>query len=116
MQQTSKAFAASIYHPWEEDLYEDFNCLATSLLAKCPSNYTKIIGHDLNASLGIQTTEDEGFLDSTIGLFGIDNRNEKGELALQFLQQENLRAMTQAFSNTKHMSLTPPNSMILLSP
>jgi hypothetical protein len=55
VKRTTKVYIASIYHPWEEETYDAFNDYAIELLAECPDNSIKIIGHDLNASVGIKT-------------------------------------------------------------
>eukprot|EP00956_Cyclotella_meneghiniana_P040928 scaffold209475_cov73-Cyclotella_meneghiniana.AAC.1 len=112
-------FLASIYHPHKKELYEEFNDLATSLLQKAPQNAIKIIGHDINASLGIRHDDDpEELHHQILGPHGLNNRNEKGIKALNFLQQFDLKVMTSFFKHntyTTHLSnLTSPRTPLTL--
>jgi hypothetical protein len=106
IKRTTKVYIASIYHPWEEETYDAFNDYAIELLAECPDNSIKIIGHDLNASVGIKTPRDNGTLDEVLGTFSLNNRNEKGLSALSFLQQMSLKVMTTFFSNKSYVTHT----------
>ena len=90
-------FLSSVYHPWEPELYDDFNDTITECLSKVPQNSIRIIGHDLNASVGIRTVDDEGTTNDVLGPFGFNNRNEKGLMAIDFLQHNNFRVMTTFF-------------------
>ena len=98
----TRLFLASIYHPWEEELYEDFNEIVTDVFSQVPEQCTKIIGHDLNASVGCRQPSD---VDSTVGVlgpYGLNNRNKKGISALSFLENNNLRVMTSFFEHKEY--------------
>jgi hypothetical protein len=91
----TKLFISSIYHPWETEQYDDFNDTVTNLLANNVTNNTiTIAGHDLNACVGTRNTVNDESVHNILGPFGLNNRNEKGEMALAFLQQMNLKVMT----------------------
>jgi hypothetical protein len=78
-EQKNQTFIASIYHPWEPEQYDSFNSLASSLLTQAPSNAIKIIGHDLNASVGIRSPSDLESRNNIVGPFEliIDMKREK---------------------------------------
>ena len=73
------------------------NDTITECLSKVPQNSIRIIGHDLNASVGNRTVDDEGTTNDVLGPFGFNNRNEKGLMAIDFLQHNNFRVMTTFF-------------------
>jgi hypothetical protein len=115
-----KLFIASIYHPWKEEEYDDFNETACQLLSQAPHNAIKIVGHDLNANIGTHMTKDKGAHNNIIGPFGINNRNKKGEAAIEFLHLANLRAMSTFFGHPSYVTHTqkldkdqPPMQLML---
>ena len=114
----TKLFIASIYHPWEPDDYDDFNSTASTLLSRVPDNSIKIIGHDLNASVGVRKPDDPECISQVIGPYGLDNRNEKGSQAISFLLQMDLRVMSTYFEHkyyTTHLSkFTTPHTPLTL--
>eukprot|EP00956_Cyclotella_meneghiniana_P030304 scaffold75760_cov60-Cyclotella_meneghiniana.AAC.14 len=108
----TKLFISSIYHPWELEIYDEFNSLTSTLLSKAPENSVNIVGHDLNASVGTRNPEDSEEVNNVVGPVGFNNRNEKGGQAISFLLQMDLRVMTTYFNHenyTTHTSnLTSP--------
>lgn len=71
-----------------EDFYEDVN----TALCTTPTHYTLMIG-DLNAKLGQRQDEAE----TSMGYHGYGIRNERGQMLLDFLMQNNLYAMNSFF-------------------
>jgi hypothetical protein len=105
-----KVFLASVYNPYEEDLYDDFNDADTSLCQKIPSNAIRIFGQDINANVGIRNSEDND-LKAIIGPHGFDNRNEKREQLLHWLASQQMRIANTFFEHGKyctHKSYLPP--------
>ena len=85
-------FLASIYHPSVEKESDEFTPICQALLEKAPKDAMTVIGHDINASIGIgQTSDIDQDLDvhqsRPVGIHGLDNRNAQGEKAVQFMIQ-----------------------------
>ena len=76
---------ASIYHPYEQEKYQTFNSHLTTIMGKAPKKAETILGQDINANIGVRG-EEEGF-EQVIGPHGFDNRNEKGNWALQCVRR-----------------------------
>jgi hypothetical protein len=82
------------------------------------NNTITIVGHDLNACISTRNTVNDESVHNILGPFGLNNRNEKGEMALAFLQQMNLKVMTSFFEHknyTTHISQfhNPPTPLTL---
>jgi hypothetical protein len=102
----TKFFIGSAYHPFEDELYDGFNDMLTSMLAPVPKNTTMIIGHDINANLGIRQVGDER--GGLIGPFGIDSQNEKGCAAVNFFQTMNLKVMNTFYQHSDYVTWSNP--------
>jgi hypothetical protein len=87
----------SIYHPVDDEEYENFNSTLSSLLNHIPQKSNIILGHDINANIGTNTTSGQNFKD-TIGPFRIENRNKKGTSLLNLLASLNLKVTNSFFS------------------
>ena len=98
-----KVFLASAYFPSSEDIeeYEDFLSVTQTLLDKAPSDSIKIIGADVNANVGIREGEDDG---GALGPFGIDRVNAKGELLVNWLNQEQLCVTNTFFQHSNYVT------------
>jgi hypothetical protein len=67
------------------------------------TNAITIVGHDLSASVDVRTEADHGTVDNNIlGPHGLNNRNVKGDMAINFLQQQNLRVMSTYFPHDNY--------------
>jgi hypothetical protein len=86
-----------IYHPFKEELYDDFNDTLVDLLKKAPDKATLLLAHDINANVGVRG--ESGEFDDVLGPFGIDNWNDKGAAALNFLQSLKLRVMNTYYNH-----------------
>ena len=72
-----------------------------TLLDKAPSDSIKIIGADVNANVGIREGEDDG---GALGPFGIDRVNAKGELLVNWLNQEQLCVTNTFFQHSNYVT------------
>ena len=75
----------------DEDIKKFYDNISTAL-QQTPSHYTLIIG-DFNAKLGHKQDESE----TSMGSHGYGTRNDRGQMLLDFLQQNNLYAMNSFF-------------------
>lgn len=80
-----------------ENFYDDIN---TALRQK-PSHYTLVIG-DFNAKLGHKQDDSE----TPMGSHGFGTRNDRGQVLLDFLQQNNLYAMNSFFKKAPQRQWT----------
>jgi len=94
-----QAYAPTSTHDDEEveTFYEDI----TTAIDENRSHYQYLVG-DFNAKLGKREEESE----ISIGKFSYDQRNERGETLLNFLQQHNLFAMNSFFTGKKQRKWT----------
>jgi hypothetical protein len=81
----------------KKELYDDFNDTLVDLLKIAPDKATLLLAHDINANVGVRGESRE--FDDVLGPFGIDNRNDKGAAALNFLQSLKLRVMNTYYNH-----------------
>jgi hypothetical protein len=103
----NKFFIGSAYHPFEEELYDGFNDLLTSILAEVPTNTTMLIGHDINANLGVRQPGEEN---TAIRRHGIASQNKKGCAAVNFFQSMNFKVMNTFYQHDDYVTWTNPAS------
>ena len=110
-----KVTLASVYNPHVEKQYQGFNNYLTSLVTQIPSNAEIIFGQDINANVGIRSENDKW--EEVIGPNGFDNRNQKGEWALQWLASNNMKVANSFFTHSSyltHRSHLPPKAPQML--
>ena len=98
-----KVFLASAYFLSSDNIeeYEDFLMVTQRLLDKAPSDSIKIIGADINANVGVRKGEDDG---GALGLFGINRVNAKGELLVNWPDQEQLCVTNTFFKHNNYVT------------
>ena len=93
-----KLFIASIYHPVDETEHEEFNNTLSSLLNSIPRSDEFIGGHDVNANLGVRSEIHH----RAIGMYGINNRNNKGRKLLSIFSANNLRVINTFYEKSSY--------------
>ncbi|KAL7535995.1 hypothetical protein ACHAWF_005332 [Thalassiosira exigua] len=96
-------FLGSALHPVDEERYSQFNDCMSKLMI-CSAAFNKhtsntLIGHHINASVGIRDNESVA---ETLGHYGIDSVDSKGELARHFFMRQNLRVLNTYYSHKKY--------------
>lgn len=94
-----QAYAPTSQHPDEdiESFYDDVN----QAMSTFPAYFTVLVG-DFNAKLGKKQNDEE----TSLGCYGVGERNERGSLMLQFLLCHQLAAMNTFFKKAEHRKWT----------
>ena len=88
-----------------EELYEK----VTHALENCKGNIAFVIG-DFNAKVGAKENDRE----KEIGAFGLGNRNQRGEMLIEFAAQNKLKVMNTFFkkSSSRKWTWQGPNNSV----
>jgi hypothetical protein len=93
----------SIYHPFDNIEFEDFNTILSSILTQSPPDTNIILGHDINANVGTSSNNGQHFKE-TIGTYGIENRNKKGISLINLMASLSMK-ITNSFFNLRPSNL-----------
>jgi len=102
-------FLISCYAPISTDSEENWTSYYTNL-SECISRKINsdllVIGSDCNASIGIRNQNTDNLYIDSIGQHGLNKLNSSGQRLLNFLQQNNLSAVTTFFKKPMHRYIT----------
>ena len=89
---------STIYHPVDETEHEEFKNTLSSLLNSIPRSDEFIGGHNVNANLGVRSKIHR----RVIGLYGINNRNNKGGILLGLFSANKLRVINTFYEKSSY--------------
>jgi hypothetical protein len=90
-----------VYHPWDEKdgKVDAFNELLDNTLNNLPVNHNLIMGGDNNAQVGRGDCEE---YEDVMGIWGMKERNDKGQSVLEVYMTHNLCVMNTYFEHKEY--------------